>query len=76
MFFQSGHQRFEVFHHRTSGDVFAGRFLQNFTAVLGAAFFQDVVQPRADLFVVGIVTRVRWLMRNLARDAIKRLWAI
>ena len=43
LFFEPAHQRFEVFHHRASGDVFAGSFLQNFAPIFGAAFFQNIV---------------------------------
>ena len=56
LFFQPAHQRFEVFHHRASGDVFAGGFLQNFAPIFGAAFFQNVVEPRTHFLVIGIVT--------------------
>ena len=56
LFFQPAHQRFEVFHHRASGDVFAGRFLQNFAPIFRAAFFQNVVQPRTDFLVIGVIT--------------------
>jgi hypothetical protein len=27
LFFEPAHQRLEIFHHRASGDIFAGRFL-------------------------------------------------
>jgi hypothetical protein len=33
LFFQPAHQRLEVFHHRTRGDVFAFRFLQHFAPI-------------------------------------------
>ncbi len=56
LFFEPAHQRFEVFHHRASKDVFADSFFQNFAPVFGAAFFQDVVQPRVDFLVVGVIT--------------------
>jgi hypothetical protein len=61
LFLKPAHQRFEVFHHRTSGDVFAGRSLQRFALIVGAAFFQKIVQPRTHFFVIGIVTRSRRL---------------
>src|SRR6266576_1452130 len=38
LFFKPSHQRFEVIHHRAGGDVFAGRFFQNFAPILCAAF--------------------------------------
>src|SRR5215813_2585756 len=62
LFLQPAHQRLEVVHHRASGDVFAGRFFQYFSPVFGAAFFQNVVQPRADFLVIGVITRLRRLM--------------
>ena len=43
LFLQPAHQRLEVIHHRVGGDVFAGRFLQNFAPVFGASFFQNVI---------------------------------
>ena len=46
LFFQPAHQRFEVFHHRASGNVFAGRFLLDFAPNFGGAFFQDVIKNR------------------------------
>ena len=56
LFLKPGHQRLEVFRHRASGDVFAGRFLQNFAPILGAAFLQNVVKPRTYFLVVGVIT--------------------
>ena len=46
LFFKPAHQRLEVFHHRAGGDVFAGRFFQNFAPIFGGAFFQDVIKHR------------------------------
>ena len=46
LFFEPAHQRFKVFHHRASGDVFAGRFLQDFAPIFGGAFFQNVIKHR------------------------------
>ena len=46
LFFQPAHQRLEVFHHRPSGDVFPGSFLQDFAPIFGGAFFQDVIKHR------------------------------
>ena len=34
-------------------NVLAGGFLQEFAPVFSATFFKDVIQPGADLFVVG-----------------------
>ena len=56
LFLQPAHERLEIIHHRARGDVFAGRFLQNFAPILRAAFFQNVIQPRADFLVVGVIT--------------------
>jgi hypothetical protein len=39
LFFQPSHQWFEVFHHRASGDVLAGGFLQDFAPVFRSTFF-------------------------------------
>ena len=46
LFLKPTHQRFEVFHHRASRDVFAGSFFQHFPPILGGAFFQDVIKHR------------------------------
>ena len=67
------HERLEVVHHCAGGDVFACGFLQNFPPVFGPTFFKDVIQPCADLFVVGVITRLRWSMENLARDVVVQL---
>ena len=39
LFFEPAHQRFEVFRHRASGDVFAGRFLYKRHQRLIGAYF-------------------------------------
>ena len=46
LFLKPTHQRFEVLHHRASGNVFAGRFLQDFAPIFAGAFFQDVIKHR------------------------------
>ena len=46
LFLKPSHQWFEVFHHRASGNVFAGRFLQDFAPIFEGAFFQDVIKHR------------------------------
>ena len=46
LFLKPTHQRFEVLHHRASGNVFAGRFLQDFAPIFDGAFFQDVIKHR------------------------------
>jgi len=71
--FQPAHQRFEIIHHCARGDVFARRFFQNFAPVFRATFFENVIQPCADFLVVGIITGLRRLMQNFARDVVVQL---
>jgi hypothetical protein len=70
LFFQPAHKRLEVIHHCPGRDVLAGGLLQDFAPVFGSTFFKNVIQPGADLFVVGVVTLLWWLMENLACDVI------
>jgi hypothetical protein len=56
LFFEAAHQRLEVLHHRASRDVLGGGFFQNFAPIFRPALLQNVVQPRADVLVIGIVT--------------------
>ena len=73
MFFQPAHKRFEVIHHRAGGDVLAGGLLQDLAPVFSSTFFKNVVQPRADFLVIGVITRLRRLMQNLASDVVVQL---
>jgi hypothetical protein len=73
LLFEPGHQRLEIVHHGAGRKIFAGRFLQDLAPVFGPAFFQDVVKPFSDFFIPGVVTRLRWLMQNLARDVTVQL---
>ena len=41
LFFQPAHQRFEVFHHRASGNVFAGGLLYKQPPALNRGLFHD-----------------------------------
>src|SRR5580700_2830602 len=70
---QPGLQWLEVFGHRACRNVFTSRFLQNSSPIFRIPFFQNVIQPRTDFFVVGVVTGLRRLMQNFARDVIVQL---
>jgi hypothetical protein len=73
LFLQPALQWLEVFGHRTGGDILPGRFLQNLPPVLRAALFQNIIQPRPDFLVVGIVTGLRRLMQEFAGDVVVQL---
>ena len=46
---------------------------KHFAPIFRAAFFKNVIQPRADFLVVGVITRLRRLMQDFARDVIVQL---
>ncbi len=73
LFFEPGIEWFEIFGHGAGGNIFAGRLLQDFAPIFGAAFLQNVVQPGPDLLVIGVVTGLRWLVQNFARDVVVQL---
>ena len=75
LFFQPAHQRFEVFHHRAGGDIFAGSLLQHFAPIFGAAFFQNVVEPRTHFLLaerIGDSARSTCDKRSRVADVYRR----
>jgi len=60
LFLKPSHQWFEVFHHRASGNVFAGRFLQDFAPIFWGAFFSGCYKaPALPPFETFAISRKR-----------------
>ena len=66
-------QGFEVIGHRARRDIFTGRFLQDLSPIFGAAFPENAIEPFPDFLVIGIITGLRRLFQDFARDVIVEL---